>query len=152
MDLRLRKAEARDQVAVCSLATLLAGLEADRRGVFAAVLSNSNHDLIVAEVASGVIGFAHLATGRDFFANDAFGGQLLGLVVREDHRGRGIGRALLGEVMRLAKLRGIRELHINTELDNLPAQRLYKSIGCEVVGVHMEVDLGKSKLDACHHP
>jgi len=55
-------------------------------------------------------------------------------------------------VMRLAKLRGIRELHINTELDNLPAQRLYKSIGCEVVGVHMEVDLGKSKLDACHHP
>jgi len=59
----------------------------------------------------------------------------------EDLRRQGIGRQLLREVMRLAKQRGVGEFHINTEQDNTAARCLYQSVGANVVGVQLEVEL-----------
>ena len=141
MDIHLRAASSADYDVVNDLMTELMECEADRRAAFAATLASEGHDLIVAEVGGAVIGLAHLMTYDDL-SHGAPAGELLGLVVHESYRGRGLGRALLDEACRLARQRGVGELHISTELDNTPAQRLYRSIGCEVIGVHMEVDLG----------
>jgi len=142
MHIVLRAASPADYDTVNHLMTELMEVEADRRASFAATLASSAHDLVLAEMGGAVVGLAHLMTYEDL-SHGAPAGELLGLVVHDGYRGRGIGRALLGEVCRLARQRGVGELHINTELDNLPAQRLYKSIGCEVIGVHMEVDLSR---------
>jgi ribosomal protein S18 acetylase RimI-like enzyme len=135
----LRAAEPRDYAAVNDLATALLDLRADRRTFFASVLASRDHDLIVAEVDGAVVGFAHLMTYDDL-AHGALSGELLGIVVRQELRGRGVGRALLAEVCRLAKARGVAELHINTEPDNQVAQNLYQSFGAKTVGVQMELE------------
>jgi ribosomal protein S18 acetylase RimI-like enzyme len=130
----------RDQAAVNDLETLLVGFAADRRAIFDVVMASADHDLIVAEVDGAVVGLAHLLTYHDL-SHGAPAGELLGLVVREAYRSHGIGRVLLEEVCRLARERHVGELHVNTELDNTRAQQLYRSIGAEVVGVQLEVNL-----------
>jgi len=140
MNVSLRKAKADDGPAVRALATALIGVEADRRASFDAVLASPDHDLVVAEAGGAVVGLAHLMVYDDL-SHGALAAELLGLVVREDLRRQGIGRQLLREVMRLAKQRGVGEFHINTEPDNDAAKALYASLGAEVVGVQMEIEL-----------
>jgi len=137
----MRRAKPTDWMAIGELATALVGFEADRLASFEAVLADPDHDLIVAEADGAVVGYAHLMTYHDL-SHGALAGDLLGLAVREDFRRQGIGRRLLSEVMRLAKERGVGEFHINTEPDNEDAQRLYRSLGAEIVGIQMEIDLG----------
>jgi len=140
MSVSLRKAKADDGPAVCKLATALVGFEADRRASFEAVLADLDHDLIVAEADGAVVGYAHLMTYQDL-SHGALAGELLGLVVREDMRRQGIAAALMREIIRLARERGVGELHINTEQDNELAQRLYRSMGAKLVGVQLEVEI-----------
>jgi ribosomal protein S18 acetylase RimI-like enzyme len=104
------------------------------------VLASSDHDLVVAEADGSVVGLAHLLTYHDL-SHGALAGELLGLVVREDMRRQGIGRQLVCEAMRLAKQRGVGEFHINTEQDNDAAKALYGSMGAEMVGVQLEINL-----------
>lgn len=140
MSISLRAAALEDYPAINDLEATLADRETDRRASFDAVLADPDHDLIVAEADGAVVGLAHLMTYHDL-SHGALAGQVLGLVVQEDHRGRGIGRALLNDLCRIATRRGIVEFHINTEPDNAIAQRLYRSIGAEVIGVQMEIEL-----------
>jgi ribosomal protein S18 acetylase RimI-like enzyme len=142
MDLTLRRATPDDYPAVNGLATELVSLEADRQAVFAAALAHPDRTLLVAEVGGEVVGFADLLVYPDV-TEGAMAAELMGLVVRADHRRRGIGRALLEEVCRTAAARGVVEFHICTEQDNQTAQRLYASRGAEVVGVQMEIELGR---------
>ena len=136
----LRLATESDYAAVDALETALVDHEADRCAMFGAVLAHPDHEVVVAEAEGAVVGMAHLLVYHDL-AHGQASGQLLGLVVREDHRRQGVGRALLQEVMRLAKARGVGEFHISTEQDNATAQRLYRRAGAEVVGVQMEIEL-----------
>jgi ribosomal protein S18 acetylase RimI-like enzyme len=142
MDLTLRTAMPDDYEAVSDLATELVSLEADRWAAFAAALAHPDRTFLVAEVGGEVVGFADLLVYPDV-TEGAMAAELMGLVVRADHRRRGIGRALLEEACRIAAERGVMEFHICTEQDNLVAQRLYASRGAEVVGVQMEVELGQ---------
>lgn len=140
MSVSLRKAEPRDYAAVNELETALAGFAPDRRACFDAVLAEKNHDLLVAEAHGEVVGLAHLMTYRDL-SHGALAGELLGLVVREDMRRQGIATSLMREIIRLAKQRGVGELHINTETDNEAAKALYARLGAAMVGVQMELNL-----------
>ena len=87
-----------------------------------------------------VVGYAHMMAYPDL-PHGALAGELLVLVVRKDMRRRGIATALMQEVVRLARGRGVAELHTNTEVDNAAEKALYAGLGAEVVGVQMEVDL-----------
>ena len=136
----LRRAEPRDYVVINELATALVGFAAERQRAFETVLAHADHDLVVAEITGEVVGFAHLLTYQDL-SHGALAGELLALVVEQDVRGRGIGTALLREIWRRAKARGVRELHINTEPDNEAARRLYARLGAQVVGLQMEIAL-----------
>jgi len=136
----LRRAKPTDCAAICELATALVGFEADRLASFEAALADPDHDLIVAGTDSAVVGYAHLMVYPDL-THGALAGELLGLIVREDMRRQGIATTLMREIIRVARLRGVGELHINTEPDNEAAKALYASLGAEVVGIQMEIEL-----------
>jgi ribosomal protein S18 acetylase RimI-like enzyme len=136
----LRKAKAGDCNAICELAAALVGFEADRRMSFQAVLASPDHDVLVAEADGVVVGYAHLMVYHDL-THGALAGELLGLVVREDMRRQGVATALMREIIRRARDRRVGELHMNTEPDNDAAKALYASLGAEVVGVQMEIEL-----------
>jgi RimJ/RimL family protein N-acetyltransferase len=61
---------------------------------------------------------------------------LFAIIVDEKHRGKGVGKALLDELMKLAKEQFHLEfLHLEVYEGN-PAIRLYKRLGFEEYGVH----------------
>jgi ribosomal protein S18 acetylase RimI-like enzyme len=140
VELEVRRARSTDCTTVAELMTQLAPVEADRRPSFDAVMASADHDLVVAEVNGAVVGVAHLMVYPDL-TEGALAGELLGLIVREDMRRQGIATALMREILRLARERGVAEFHINTEPDNEAAKALYASLGAEVVGVQMEIEL-----------
>lgn len=53
------------------------------------------------------------------------------LAVDEAFRGRGIGRALVAELWRLAQSRGCRGMWVLTDDDNAPANKVYSAAGGE---------------------
>lgn len=57
----------------------------------------------------------------------------LGIAVKPDWRGRGVGRGLLAELLRQARSHGIRAVSLSVEHDN-PARRLYESAGFRKIG------------------
>jgi ribosomal protein S18 acetylase RimI-like enzyme len=63
------------------------------------------------------------------------------LVVGEAHRGRGIGSALIDEVLRRAASAGCVEVSVTTMPDNEAAQALYRSHGLVDEAVFLEMHL-----------
>jgi [ribosomal protein S18]-alanine N-acetyltransferase len=57
------------------------------------------------------------------------------LAVRRDRQHRGIGRALLTDLLDEAARRGCRRTLLEVAVDNAPAQKLYAQFGFEPVGV-----------------
>lgn len=61
---------------------------------------------------------------------------VFGLYVAPEFRGKGIGKALMLELIRRAKLRdGVEQINLAVISENETAKNLYKSIGFEVFGV-----------------
>jgi ribosomal-protein-alanine N-acetyltransferase len=56
-------------------------------------------------------------------------GDIQTIAVRQSHQGRGLGRALLVDLMGEAQRRGVRELFLEVRADNEPAIALYRSLG-----------------------
>jgi ribosomal protein S18 acetylase RimI-like enzyme len=102
-------------------------------------LSTEGHHLLFAMVATGddvdnpgtevAVGFVtgvemtHPDKGTEMF--------LYELDVHEDHRRRGIGRALVDSLAELAAARGCYGMWVVTEPDNVPALATYRSAGAE---------------------
>jgi ribosomal protein S18 acetylase RimI-like enzyme len=60
---------------------------------------------------------------------DALECYLQELYVVPEHRGRGLGRALMETAMELARSRGAFDMHLGTEEDDVAARALYESLG-----------------------
>ena len=58
----------------------------------------------------------------------------LGIAVARDHRGRGLGAALLTALVKLAESSGPRALSLSVDDENLRARRLYEALGFQPVG------------------
>ena len=92
---------------------------------------------IVARDASGVTGFASFG---DFRAWPGYRHSVEHSVhVRDDRRGRGIGRALLEELMARAARAGKHVMLAGVDADNLASIALHVDLGFEVVGHLREV-------------
>ncbi len=143
-ELRLRRATQDDYAAVQELATELTDVQADRRAAFEATLAHPDRIFLAAEVEGEVVGFADLLVYPDV-TEGGTAAELMGLIVRADHRRQGIGRALVEEACRLAAARGVEEFRICTEPENRIAQGLYAACGAKLVGVQMEIVLGDSR-------
>lgn len=57
------------------------------------------------------------------------------IIISEKHRGKGIGKALLKNLMMLASERKIRIVGLETQSTNYPAIQFYKKYGFEIDGI-----------------
>jgi [ribosomal protein S18]-alanine N-acetyltransferase len=106
----------------------LFGVERWTAGMFWNELANG-HYYRVARDDDGVVGYAGLVV----VPPDEAWVQNLG--VRRDAQRRGIGRALLTDLLAEAARAGARHVLLEVAVDNAPAQKLYAAYGFEPVGV-----------------
>ncbi len=85
------------------------------------------------EDSDEVVGFSRTVF-VDLLRGDSIA-QNVGLVVKEEHREKGIGGALLVDSFYRAKERGYEKMYISTHSKN-PAQRLYREVGFELEREH----------------
>lgn len=85
---------------------------------------------LVAELQGQVVGNLMITTEwSDWRNGDMWWFQ--SVFVHTAHRGKGIFKALYLHVMALAKERGVKELRLYVERDNLVAQKVYASLGMQ---------------------
>jgi GNAT superfamily N-acetyltransferase len=88
-------------------------------------------DDIATEVLLGgdpPIGIAVLRLRRSIF-DDGLTAYLEELYVAPDHRGEGLGRAILESTIELSRNRGARWIEVSTSEEDVAARRLYESVG-----------------------
>lgn len=87
-----------------------------------------NDIVMVACVEDTVIGFAIYYNAVDCL-------ELLLIVTDERHRRMGAGRALMEAGLAMGKEQGFEQCVLEVRQSNLAAQNLYRSLGCQQVGV-----------------
>jgi len=106
------------------------------------------HHLLVAEVAGQVVGMAYLQqlTGRRTHV-----GQVRSVVVAREWQGRGVGSALLREVLRLGEgWLGLRRLELTVHADNAPAIAAYRRAGFAIEATHRAAYVRDGRfIDTC---
>lgn len=88
------------------------------------IIRNHLHTLLL-QSGSQFIGYGHL----DQEQNRVW----LGLVVKKEHQGKGIGTAIMNELIKQAKLLKIRDLSLTVDKDNIHAIKLYEKFGFKFV-------------------
>lgn len=94
----------------------------------ALLLQNANLGVVALNEDGAPIGYGGLLTVLDE-------GQITNIAVHPDHRSKGVGKAILKEIICESKKRGIRDLSLEVRQSNLPAKALYQSHGFEIAGV-----------------
>ena len=95
------------------------------------------HPAVVAVAGEEIVGFGSLSPYRD---RPAYSTTVENSVyVAEDWRGKGVGHALLGELVRLAGLHGFHAVMARIVGGHDASIALHKSCGFELVGVEREV-------------
>ncbi|HEX6235687.1 MAG TPA: GNAT family N-acetyltransferase [Acidimicrobiales bacterium] len=96
------------------------------------------HAVVVAEDASGtVVGFGSLSPWRD---RPAYATSVEDSVyVHRDHRGRGVGRALLAELVRVATAHGFHAVFARIVGGHESSIALHRALGFQIVGTEHEV-------------
>jgi ribosomal protein S18 acetylase RimI-like enzyme len=124
--MRIVRLAAGDEQIVLDGAELFDGLPT--KAWAAKFLSSESHHLLVAIGSDGkTVGFvsgvetAHPDKGTEMF--------LYELSVDQDHRNRGVGRALVGALADLARERGCYGMWVATEPDNAAAIAAYRAAG-----------------------
>lgn len=114
------------RVAALELASFTAPWKAD---TFEQLLDRSSgcHLLVMDDGDEGVVAYAVLWCILDQ-------GELANLAVAESHRGRGLGRRLLDEVLDRARQQGVKSLYLEVRVSNAAAIELYRSVGFKDVG------------------
>jgi L-amino acid N-acyltransferase len=98
---------------------------------------SGGHPAVVAEVDGEVVGFGSLSPFRD---RPAYAGTVEdSLYVATDHRGRGVGRALLDELLRLAQAHGFHTVIARIVGGHETSIALHRACGFEMVGTEREV-------------
>ena len=98
---------------------------------------NGKYPILVAEADGAVAGWArlHAWSNRCAYARAAENA----VYVHRDHRGRGVGRALLAELIRLAPQRGVHVLLARIADGNPASVALHEAHGFRTIGVMRRV-------------
>jgi RimJ/RimL family protein N-acetyltransferase len=96
----------------------------------------SNEDprnmLIVAEHGDKIVGITNSMAFKDFKRFHRAG---LGMTVRQEYRGQGLGEALLALLIELSRqMPGLVTLELNVMAPNVPAHKLYRKFGFKECG------------------
>ena len=100
--------------------------------------SRSGNEVLVAEDESGVVGWLHVS-GMYLLESPAFA-EVLGLIVDEAHRGKGIGKRLLEGAVRWATEHGFDKLRVRSNVIREDAHRFYEREGFRRVKTQVVLD------------
>jgi ribosomal-protein-alanine N-acetyltransferase len=101
---------------------------------FESLWRHDEADLAHAQVAAVIFVVAELEgniVGYQLSTQHGLNGHLARLAVDPGVQGQGIGRGLVSSALTFFEQRGIREVTVNTQRDNLASQRLYRRTGFE---------------------
>ncbi|MFI6783566.1 ribosomal protein S18-alanine N-acetyltransferase [Micromonospora sp. NPDC050276] len=107
----------------------LFGAEKWSPAMFWSELANGHHYRVAVDADGSVLGYAGLAGAPP---DEVW---VQNIAVRRDAQRRGVGRALLEELLAEAARRDTRSTLLEVAVDNVAAQRLYATYGFEPVGV-----------------
>jgi phosphinothricin acetyltransferase len=95
------------------------------------------HAVLVAEDDAEVVGFASLSPYRDRAAYSTTVED--SIYIARSHRGRGVGKALLGDLVDVARQHGFHAMMARIVGGHEASIKLHESVGFTVVGVEKEV-------------
>lgn len=123
----LRPATSADLEDIVALETRLFGAGAWSRGMFLSELDAPWRHYRVAEHDGRILGYAGIALGET--------AQVMTIGVDPQHRRRGIGRLLFGDLLAAARTFGAREIILEVRVDAAAPQAMYTEFGFTPVGV-----------------
>lgn len=146
--MKIREATLSDAAALAALSIQLGYPStpeemAERLRVLVSRSGTSGNGVLVAEDESGVVGWLHVS-GMFFLESPAFA-EVLGLIVDEAHRGRGVGKLLLDGAARWAADHGFDKLRVRSNVIREDAHRFYEREGFRRVKTQVVLDRGLGK-------
>ena len=109
--------------------TLGAELPSAYGKAFEAIDASPDNMLVVAEVDGQIAGTLQLTYIPGLTYTGSERAQIEGVRVSSDHRGHGVGQALIGWVIGQARARGCRVVQLTTDRQRPDAIRFYQKIG-----------------------
>ena len=106
----------------------------------AEISADASYGTLVAEQDGKVLGMVGLRLERLYEKNEPCA-RIMALVVGPEHRGRGVGRALISAAEAWARRKGARAVMLTTHKRRAGAHRFYRSIGYEATGYRFYKEL-----------
>lgn len=104
-------------------------LEPEYEAAFAAIDADANNELLVAEHGATIAGVLQITYLPSLTYRGSWRAQIEGVRVSAELRGRGVGRALMGEAIERARRRGCRLVQLTTDNRRPDAIRFYEQLG-----------------------
>ena len=143
----IRNATLKDQKAVLGLIRELQRFLDLRPGevkasdrLYASLLKEQNHLLLVAEEKGDILGLASLWFRKSLFHTGTCC-LLDELIVRKDARGKDVGQALVAETVLQARRRKAGEVEVTTFEKKTKASAFYKKLGFAEMGILLEKEI-----------
>jgi N6-L-threonylcarbamoyladenine synthase/ribosomal-protein-alanine N-acetyltransferase len=130
---QLRRAHAEDLDGIMQLETSIFVTDAWSPEMMARDISDPSCYYLVAfppDEPARIVGYAGLLAPRG-----AHEGDIQTIAVAEEARGHGLGRTLMLSLIGEARKRGAREAFLEVRADNPQAQRLYRRLGFQELGI-----------------
>jgi GNAT superfamily N-acetyltransferase len=116
-------------------------LPAAYAAAFDAIMADSNHELVVAELGGTVVGTLQLTVIPYLTYQGGRRALIEAVRVSRTHRDRGIGAALLQWVIARARARGCHLVQLTTDKRRPDARRFYERLGFEATHEGMKLFL-----------
>jgi ribosomal-protein-alanine N-acetyltransferase len=111
-------------------------IELDQKA-FSGIWQNPRNELLEAfnlATVSTVLEYKGQLIGYQISTASTWGAHLARLAVHPDWQGKGIGNAIVSDLMRQVRKRGYHRVTVNTQEDNLRSLSLYRRLGFMVTG------------------
>lgn len=128
----IRPLRSEDAERVAELATQLGypSVAADILHRMTALPADGSHAVLVAEAEGAVAGWVHVFIGHAIESDPR--GEIIGLVVDQSRRRKGIGRLLMQHAEDWARARGATRMALRSNVIRTAAHEFYKSLGYAV--------------------
>lgn len=138
----LRTATSADAASIAGLLTELGypSDEAATAGRLEVLLARADHEVLVADLAGSVVALCALRVEPSLI-REGPQGRITALVVAEEHRGRGIGEALVRAAEGWLVERGAGRVVVNTALHRAGAHAFYDRLGYTRTGTRFAREL-----------
>jgi len=150
LSLKIRKAKKEDLSSVLRLIKELADFENEPKAVeitleeFVKDYADGLFNCLVAELQNKIVGIALYYNRYSTWKGKTI--HLEDLIVTQNQRGKGVGKALLNEVVAIAKETHLKRVEWNVLDWNTPAIDFYKSVGATVFNDWLVVQLDEKGI------